>query len=827
MMLQMKRVIHTLLVLMLTATMCMDLTPAHAQSAQALTLEQFGGQAYYKRFDGQLTYTPASVDDSFVTAAGLEGKQYTRITWTGQGEAFAAEDQGKKFVGLFAHQNPGHIDPDYSDAYYPNIIGSRYATIVKVIDGQNMIVDFEFNGGNIDKPQVLRDAKGYIFFDNSEAWSRLWEAFTSPDSQATEVRLGEYAQDGLVQRTYVIPQHRTAKMPGRSVKVWTGTARKARVKMGIEDYFQWDRYKGKLLYAQDKELFQLHPGDFDLIIHNIVWTPPHRAVPESSTFTRSFFARPNPIQPCARTLAIIGNTALDEQRDIQAKGKLTHEHIRCIGVGFVHSGGKYEGEGIARDIVDYQYILLKDFEHNGAGLIDLKANSGAGNYLVMENVTGDFADEEKWQPSSIKVEGRFTADKSGMDPGLIERDYYPKEVFEITSGHSFQQVDNSFHIHGWGNRANIIHIDRFVFAIGSHSTWQTIYERLFNEGKPQFDWRRTQAAATSPMRTGRKHMVLQRIPRAGEKYVISRDYTVHMGTVPRTLNQLSPDTVRGFANWSLILQKKLEDIDPVKDIPVNAKPIQLQAGDQFRIVGRGDTLYTVLDNNRGPWSQFNTEYDGKESYIYTRHKLDQPLPQDLPLAFEIEMVTSTSEVLLDGKVRPAWVVYKSNQGWPVTTKTQFGDKNAVRGDPLGHMSYNHRQFALWARNVKHAGKYRESSMTRPVEFTVKHPESGEEVKVRSLGDYSPGYTLINSSGFMGEFSGGRHDFAVRALILKSLGRELPDHQMAKMRLYNCKNINIPSRDGSEKFVEVHETEEGAPDMPEACRKLLNSLPGSN
>lgn len=51
--------------------------------------------------------------------------------------------------------------------------------------------------------------------------------------------------------------------------------------------------------------------------------------------------------------------------------------------------------------------------------------------------------------------------------------------------------------------------------------------------------------------------------------------------------------------------------------------------------------------------------------------------------------------------------------------------------------------------------------------------------------------------------------------------------MAKMRLYNCKNINIPSRDGSEKFVEVHETEEGAPDMPEACRKLLNSLPGSN
>jgi hypothetical protein len=42
-----------------------------AEAEPCLTLEQFGGQAYYKRFDGALTYTPLSVDPAITNGLGL------------------------------------------------------------------------------------------------------------------------------------------------------------------------------------------------------------------------------------------------------------------------------------------------------------------------------------------------------------------------------------------------------------------------------------------------------------------------------------------------------------------------------------------------------------------------------------------------------------------------------------------------------------------------------------------------------------------------------------------------------------------------------------
>ncbi len=799
-----------------------------------MTLEQYGGEAYYKRFDGLLIFVPHSAAPTIVEGLELpEGRHYTRIHYTGPQPVFDDRDLGKSFCGLFAHKNPGVPDAQHPDLFYPNIVGSRYAKVVRVLDGKTIVVDFEFNGGDLETPRIVENRKGYIFFDNSDAWAALVADFARPENTRTEIRLREHTLTDALQTTYAVPQYSMTDLPAKPLTLWTGTAKKARVKFGIEDYFQWDRV-GDLRYRQDAYLFRISTNDHNLVIHNIAWIPPHRTVSENFPITRGFFGTAAGIGPCERIIAIINNTALDEQREIQVGSGLTEERIRGLGVGFVYSGGTYQGEGLTEDVAGYQYVLLKNYEHTANSLIDLKASSGAGNYLVMEDVTTDFSDQAHWNPPAILAEGRFTRDKSGFHPGIIERDYYPEEVFEITSSHSFHQIDSTYHIHGWAHVANVIFVDRFAFSTGIDSTWRMIYEPLHSEGQPMFDWSLPRALNKSHMRNSRKHMIAQRIPRVGGKYVISRDYTVENTKPIRGVKDISPDTVRGFANWPLILQKALPyfpgitdatpRIDPANDIPRNAKPIQFQAGDQFRIVGRGDTLYTVQDNDRGPYWSFPHEFcEGAEGYTYTRHRLDQPLPPDLPLAFEIEMVTSTSEYLLDGMIRPAWLVYKANYNWPSTLETRFGDPTVLLTDPFGVLSYNHKQISIWARNVQHNGAYRESSNQDDSVYDLTDPDTGETLTVNRLARYSPqGATLIHCSGFMDQFTGGLYDLVRRDKIRRSLGKESPDAPVAKLRLFGCREIKVPPE--AHYLVEIHATDEGAPDMPAACRSLLDSLP---
>ncbi len=806
-----------------------------ADATAWLTLEQFGGEAYYKRFDGGLTYTPYSADPAIVEGLDLpEGRHYTRIRYTGPEPVFHERDLGKSFCGLFMHKNPDVPDRQHPDLFYPNIVGSRYAKVVRVLDGKTIIVDFEFNGGAREKPRIAENRKGYIFFDNSDAWAALMAEFTRPENTQTEIRLRAHARKGHLQATYVIPQNSTVPLPDKPMTLWTGTARKARVKVGVEDYFQWDRLHGQPLYRRGV-LFQPAANDHNIIIHNIAWTPVHRVIAETATAGLAFFAAPSAAAPCERIIAIINNTALDERREIEAAGALTDECFRCPGLGLIYSGGRYAGEGLQEDVVGYQYILLKNFEHTGSGLMDLKSNSGAGNYLVMENVSTDFISEQYQNPTAVLVDGRFTADKSGLHPEIVKRGYYPDKVFEITSGHSFNQIDTGYHIHGWGNAANIIQIDRFAFLLGNDATWR-IYEVLHSEGQPMFRWDLPREPNTTWIRTAQKHMVVQQIPRVGQRYVISRDYTVEDTEPFRSPKTIAPDMVRGFVNWPLVLRKTIghqdaekfghPQLDPARDVPLHSKPIQLQAGDQFRIPGREGELYTVITQDRGPYPQFPHEfYYNMDGYLYTRHKLDKPLPEELPIAFEIEMVTSTSEYLLDGEVRPAWLIYKANKYWPTTTETRFGDEAIRESYHWGQVSYNHKEMSIWARNVQHNGYYRQSFTPHDQSaFEIKDPDNGESLTVNRLARYSGGTTLINCSGFGDQFDAAIHDLVMRDKILRSLGRALPDNQKAKYRLYQCQEVAVVRIQDSSHLIEVHDTVEGAPDMPAACRALIDSLP---
>lgn len=355
-----------------TMTVFLGLFSCLLTAAEPLTLEQFGGQAYYKRFDGNLTYTPYSADNAIISGSGLPvGSNYTKITYTGAEDVFDAKDLNKSFCGLFVHRNPGNIDMAHTDLFYPNIRGSRNSKVVHVVDARNIIVDIEYNGGNAEKPQVVTDGKGYVFMDNSVAWETLFEKFCEEGNPATEIKLNPHVQKGHFHRTYVVPQYQTIHLPDKAFKIWTGTSKKARIKLGIEDYFQWDRHLGNTMYTQGAYLFENNSYDKNIVSHNIVWLPPHRTVRETSSFRRVFFGGYKHQGPCEKVIAIIGNTALDEKREIEKSSGLTEEFIAPMGLGMMYSGGKYSGEGAAEDIIGYQYILLKDFDHAGPGLLAL------------------------------------------------------------------------------------------------------------------------------------------------------------------------------------------------------------------------------------------------------------------------------------------------------------------------------------------------------------------------------------------------------------------------------------------------------------------------
>jgi len=63
---------------------------------------------------------------------------------------------------------------------------------------------------------------------------------------------------------------------------------------------------------------------------------------------------------------------------------------------------------------------------------------------------------------------------------------------------------------------------------------------------------------------------------------------------------------------------------------------------------------------------------------------------------------------------------------------------------------------------------------------------------------------------------------MRDKIETALGRKVPEERKAKLRLYNCRDMNTNVKGGA-KYVEIHKTADNAPDMPAPRRRLLREL----
>lgn len=655
-----------------------------------VTIEQFGGNGYYKLIENGLSY---SIDGSSTII-------------TSSSAIFEANDLGKRFCGLFAHQNPDTPD---NDLFYPGIVGSRYANIIEVISNTQIRVDFEFNEGS---------EKGYVFFDNSDAIHDAIEFLLGDDSKTT-LRLN----DG---KTYVVPVYRNYEV---SRDIYVKSTGQSAIKLGYEDYFQWSKIR---TFDQGGSLFNVKTNSVNVAFMNVDILPPSRVIKEASSASPNLFKNETNSDQACKLAVINCNTS----RELDNSVNVTEENPTGWGWGFLYAGGKYSGEGESRTVSDFNYLIAKNYSHRGQGLMDLKATAGGGIYLIAENIETDYDPKSDFNPNYFLTSIRMTTDKSGFLLGIPSKTHYPGYVPEITDSESFYKICNIFFNQGWNYRLNIIHIDRFTFYMYPSSYIARVYDPLFDRSGSLISWDISDSYTDA---ITAKKAIISVIPEVGETYRISRHYSMGSGKV---MGPFSDNVIRDHINWCAVLNKSISSIDPVTEIPLNSKPIELQPGDQFTIVGYGSTVYTVTSKERGPYPNIPFEYQwfnpGEESqYIFNMLTLDTNLPNGLPVDFEIEITTSSAEFLLDGNSRPAYGIYKGNSAIDLDQSTSFGDAQVLYSAGFGYISYNHKEITLWAKNFNHRGYYRQSSNGRPIV---------------SPSDISQGYVMINCTGFEGQFN---------------------------------------------------------------------------
>ncbi len=320
-------------------------------------------------------------------------------------------------------------------------------------------------------------------------------------------------------------------------------------------------------------------------------------------------------------------------------------------------------------------LIQKNVNFKGVMWQELKANNGGGLHLIMDRCT-----LEQWDP-----------------PVYYQKELlFTKNQVSIRQG-SFNQIENIFQ--GAGNSSNIVFCEGMTFILPPYTFIRNYHNRFNSDNIEKTNY-------------GSSHYI-HTIPVKGEKFLVSRSYYPD-GT-------FIPEMIRNVINW------EKTDLNPEPNT-VHA----MQAGDKLKINGE---VYLIKVKDRVNGVAFCSEYkyNGQDSYYSEEFKLDRPLPHDLPMVFQVEVVESKGEKLLDGKQRSGYIIFKYNKHWQTNVDVDHGLEYMFTSNPFGVLSYNHVEISIWANKTKHQGFYRQS---------------------RSGVGESKGYTLIECEGFSDQFDPG-------------------------------------------------------------------------
>lgn len=434
----------------------------------------------------RITYTPfsqMSIDDKqLLSDALLAGENYTMITVPTS--TFTNDDLHKEFCGRENHRNEAL--GAFIDEYIPYGISARYSKVCLVDSATKIFVDFEYNGGNVDAPQIQENGKGYIYFDNTTALNQLFAAANTLADDKT-ILFAPLTYSAKVITAYVAPLLNSvnANLAYNWLLKTSGT--RSRIKYGIEDYFylqlnesgsvkKYPLTNSTLLATNyDKVLFNITTSSSTkrFVSHNIQFVPAHGILSAAVPVKNKLIQGTN-----LNLVAFIRPQNGVEQDAIALGTGITQEKF-AISMGDV-SGGAYTGSGtsLMHDVSKISYQFHHDFRYAGAwALGQVGGGNKGGNYTMADAGTFDFGDQSEWAPGSNTFNMRFVANHNTLGSHIQANAHLPTHSLQAATEGNFL----SSHTAGGNYRHLCYHIDKailFADFIGNaryKGYWQLFY----------------------------------------------------------------------------------------------------------------------------------------------------------------------------------------------------------------------------------------------------------------------------------------------------------------------------------------------------------------
>ena len=537
----------TVCVLLAGMTAATEVTGADAAGGRAQRVEDFGVRAFRKDYFAALTVTPFACDKTITEGAG-----HSRITRTGEGpdfdKAWAAD--GVEFVAYRIHKNPVETTPE---SFFPAVLGSRYARVVRVIDERNLIVNFEFNGGSPDAPKVSERASGYFFIDCAPALRKMVSAPDRPDVCLFESGAC-YVSKGMPNIPFVATEQ-TRNMSWRATKAGT----RARIKLSAEDAIGFRSRKADAAIP-DGAFFALDAHDRSIYIEDIDIIGPTYSVPVvESGWDGVMFSYLN--GQCARTMEIRNCNTFAEKAEFEKRAAVPAGATWVApGItGIVGGGGKRgdRGDGVV-DILGYQRFNLIRSTWVARCIHSIKNNDGAGNWITIDGVDLD-ADG---RPVNMAYEAMYVK-RNRFENVLISFHNLPGA--NARRGMRAESPDFSWHMLAnqyWTGGTStgpadivLIDIDGFRLYPGNNGDW----------------WREAQKpGAAGGILTAAEALLFDRIPVPGDRVPLERTAEGAWRTWGWGVQIGDVLTVAG-RDLAVAARKRLSSPDPVLGIAMPAK----------------------------------------------------------------------------------------------------------------------------------------------------------------------------------------------------------------------------------------------------------------
>lgn len=627
-------------------------------------IEDFGAQAFYEPYYGVLQIIPQKDGTSVIIDQSKSGR-------------FSANFIGKIFVAFRIHKNPDEWAEKGDLVHYPGILSCRYSKVIKVINENELVVDFAYNGGNITNPKTSTEASGEFFFDNNAAIRKALSDVNRPEcllfkSSKTYVTLGAWnAGVSLVNKPLLL--------------ISEGTER-VNIKISAEDVHAINApddeenvtVKSSTNTIRDGALIYLDQGSNDLIIRNINILATTYMVPRAQYgFNYEIFHYDG--GQCKRVIAVENCDMWAQKEELLRKEITLPEGANWVGPNFGYFAGGGMHDGV--DLTGYQVIRQYNTRIYASRPYSIKNNDGGGNFQeivgtslmapskVIEIVDGlkiGVQGTGKYNGKNgitLKTQLSFSDDQEeyfNIKTNRLEK-YGPRKIKIDGEGVSWYMLANQYWLGGTSTSITepvTVIVDGFEFRMGNNGDWRP----LLGYKDPKKDKWALLSSVNARM--------FNRIAKKGEVYNATRKVELNKKNKHESSNSV-------FV-WDVACQPG--DKYEINGVTYTVTEIERRGGN-------GHAIYGWNPANDGLLFGYGNKAKG-EVYNVNMHLTRVVFDKPVALNGELQMncIYSSAEYLLDGEPRDAELVYDR--------------------DFNGHCMYNRRFVNQYFKNVEFEGYFR-------------------------------------------------------------------------------------------------------------------------